>query len=144
MVTFPFEEKGEAITITGGKYAGKNGWRWLGKGNPPRQEYVIVVLEVNNEVGTRILKGNVGLPSRAGNPTNYVDAVLQQHSDIDLTLNKVCKMLAKCSVNGAHQEALMKIIIKKMNAAVAQQQVEGQKATWFGVHYEEHDEKKDI
>lgn len=140
MATFPLEEKGEAILITGGKYAGKHGWRWLGKGNPTKQVYVIVVLEVNNEVGTRILKGNVGLPERAGSPTDYVDAVLQQHSDIDQALNKACKMLAKCAVNGAHQDALLKMFLKKLNAAAGQQQSEGQKATWFSVDYDEHDE----
>jgi hypothetical protein len=65
---------------------------------------------------------------------------MQQHGEIDRALNKVCKMLAKCNVNDTHQEALLKIFLKKMNDAVGNQQDEGQKATWYSV---QHDEKKD-
>lgn len=137
MVTFSVEDKGEAIHITGGKYVGMNGWRWLGKGNPPKQTYVILILGNNKEKGIRVKKGNVGPP--CGAPTDYVDAVLQQHPDIDQAFNKVCKMLAKCQLNGTEKPLQIKFI-EKMEAAVEQQLAEGQKAAWFHVDYKEKDD----
>jgi hypothetical protein len=134
MVTFSTEDKGEAIYITGGKYVGLNGWRWLGKGNPIKQTYVIVALENDEEKGVRINKGNVGPPR--GPPTDYIDAVLQQYTDIDQALNKVCKLLAKCHLNGA-EKALQQKFLDRMRAAAQQQLAEGTKATWYVVDYEE-------
>jgi hypothetical protein len=134
MVTFSADDKGDAIHITGGKYIGLNGWRWLGKSNPPKQTYVVVLLENNKEKGVRVNKGNVGPPRCA--PVDYVDAVLQQHTDIDQVLNKACKLLAMCNLNGT-EEALQKKFLAKMQAAFEQQLADGQKATWFGVNYEE-------
>jgi hypothetical protein len=136
MVTFSMEDKGKAIHITGGKYVGLNGWRWLGKGNPPKQTYVIVVLENNDEKGIRVNKGNVGPPREGGAPTNYVDAVLQQYTEIDQALNKACKLLAKCNLNGTEKELQTKFL-EKMQAAFELQLAEGQKAAWFGINYAE-------
>jgi hypothetical protein len=133
MVTFSSEDKGKAIYITGGKYVGLNGWLWLGKGNPPKQIYVIVVLENNIEKGVRIHKGNVGPPR--GPPTDYVGAALQQYTDIDQLFNKVCKLLAKCHLTGT-EEKLQQKFLEKMQAASQQQLAEGQRATWFHVEYE--------
>lgn len=134
MVSFSADDKGEAIHITGGKYVGLNGWRWLGKGNPSKQTYVIVVLENDEEKGVRVNKGNVGPPCVA--PTDYVDAVLQQYTEINQALNKVCKLLVKCNLNGT-ETALQKKFLEKMQTAVQSQLAEGQKATWFCVNYEE-------
>jgi hypothetical protein len=58
MPTFLAEEKGEAIYVTGGKYVGLNGWRNLGKPNLPKQDYVILALALNNEIGVHLNKEN--------------------------------------------------------------------------------------
>ena len=74
-----------------------------------------------------------------GAPTDYVDAVLQQHPDIDQAFNKVCKLLAKCQLNGTEKPLQIKFI-EKMEAAVEQQRAGGQKAAWFHVDYKEKDD----
>ena len=70
---------------------------------------------------------------------DYVDAVLQQHPDIDQAFNKVCKLLAKCQLNGTEKPLQIKFI-EKMEAAVEQQRAGGQKAAWFHVDYKEKDD----
>ena len=133
MVTFSAEDKGEAIHITGGKYIGLDGWCWLKKNEPCKQTYVIVVLENGEEKGICINKGNVGPPLAA--PRDYIEATLQQHTDINQALNKVCKLLARCNLNGT-EEALQRKFLEKMRTAYGQQVALGNKATWFEVNYD--------
>jgi hypothetical protein len=140
MVTYSVEDKGEAIHITGGKYIGLSGWLWLEKPNPPKTTYVIITLKNNTEVGTRVNKGHVGPPR--GAPTDFVDAALQQHTDVDVAFNKVCKMLAKCNLNGSERELQEKFLFK-MHAAFEQQLAEGVKASWFYVDYYRADDRAD-
>jgi hypothetical protein len=61
---------------------------------------------------------------------------LQQYTDIDQAFNKVCKVLAKCHLKGT-EKTLQQKFLEKMQAAAQQQLAEGQKATWFGVEYED-------
>jgi hypothetical protein len=137
MVTFSAEDKGAPIHISSGKYVGMNGWLWLGKGHPPKQTYVVIIYECNKEKGVCVNNGNVGPPLAP--PKDFVDALLQQHPVIDQALNKVCKMFAKCQLNGS-EEALQKKILERMAAAYAQQLAEGEKATWFGVDYQDEEQ----
>jgi hypothetical protein len=136
MVTYLVEDKDEAIHIRGGKYIGLSGWLWLEKPNPPKTTYVIITLKNNTKLGTRVNKGYVGPPR--GAPTDYVAAALQQHTEIDVAFNKVCKMLAKCNLNGSERE-LQKKFLFKMHAALEQQLAEGEKASWFFVDYRADD-----
>jgi hypothetical protein len=69
-------------------------------------------------------------------PTNYVEAALQQHVDIDCALNKVCKLLAKCHLRTGHKEAAQHVFMKRMETAIHQQAAEGSKATWYHVEAE--------
>ena len=131
MVTYSSAEKGDQIRIIGGKYHGRNGWRWVGKTDTPKFTYVIVPENNGIEKGTRVMKENVGAPLEP--PKNYVDAALQQHTEIDRTFTKLCKSLAKCNLTGDEKE-LQDAFLEKMHAANAMQHA-GESATWFGVDF---------
>jgi hypothetical protein len=93
----------------------------------------MVLLENGQELGTKVKKGNVRawlMP-----PTNYVEAALQQHVDIDYALDKVCKLLAKCPLTTGHEEAAQHAFMKRMETAICQQAAEGSKATWYHVDF---------
>lgn len=132
MVMYNDDEKGEAISICGGKYCGLNGWIWLGQNKPLKQKYVILQTKDGKEKGVRVNKGNV--EARRGDPTSLVDAVLQQHSDISRDMNKLCKKLAKCRLTG-NEDELYEVIYGKIDAAYNQQLAEGPKAVWYDVDY---------
>lgn len=107
MVTYNAEEKGEPITVIGGKYLGLKGWYWHGKSNTPKQVYVILKEEDGKEeMGVRVNKENV--VSR-GVPTNYIDAALQQYPDIAHDMKQLCKKLAMCKIAGDEHELQDKI-----------------------------------
>jgi hypothetical protein len=133
MVMHKDTNKGEEICIIDGKYKKHNGWRWAGKDDTPKFTHVIVLLENEQELGTKVKKGNV----RAWlmSPTNYVEESLQQHVDIDCALDKVCKLLAKCHLRTGHQEAAQHVFMKRMETAIHQQAAEGSKATWYHVDF---------
>jgi len=76
-------------------------------------------------------------------PTNYVEAALQQHSKIDHALNKLCKLLAKCSLTG-NEAALQQAFLNRMHTASAKQHSEGQCATWFTVDFGDDSEIETI
>jgi hypothetical protein len=133
MVMHNDTNKGEEICIIDGKYKKHNGWHWAGKDDTPKFTHVIVLLENGQELGTKVKKGNVRawlMP-----PTNYVEAALQQHVDIDCALHKVCKLLAKCNLMTGHEEAAQHFFMKRMETAISQQAAEGSKATWYHVDF---------
>lgn len=133
MAVYSNEEKGNPVRIVGGKYIGREGWRRAGKANTRHYAYVILRLEDGEEKEFRIRKGNVGRPFTP--PRDYVDAVLQQHEEIDHALVKLCKLLAKCDLTGAETE-LQRAFLQQMQAAHAQQLSEGGKALWFRVDFQ--------
>jgi len=132
MVNYSDADKGEQIRITGGTYRGRNGWRWKGKADTLKRTYVIIELEDGVLKGTRLSKTNVGAPWQP--PTNYVEAALQQHLQIDETLDKLCMLLAKCNLTGEERD-LHRAFFDRMQAARVQKLSEGQSASWFHVEF---------
>jgi len=66
-------------------------------------------------------------------PSDILEKGLR-YSEIDEAFGKLCKMFAKCNLTGSEQH-LAAAFMEKMNAACAQQQLEGDNATWYVVNY---------
>jgi hypothetical protein len=132
--------RGAAIKFTGGKYKDKFGWMNSSWATTNKMQSVIVnMAEEGYEYAARIKKENFMLMSDVNTEsTNYVEAILKQHADIDEMLNKLTKEMPKCSIPMDHhgddifEEALNDWF---MNAQTDQRML-GHKATWCKVEFE--------
>jgi predicted xylose isomerase-like sugar epimerase len=88
--------KGDPIRFKGGKYKGQTGWRNDDKQDTRHRTYVIVTLLDGTVKETWVKRRNVAAPR--GHPTNYFEAVLQQHPDIEGLVEQLCFEIARCYV----------------------------------------------
>ncbi len=130
MVHFTAEDKGERICISGSLYSCLNGWHWVGKNDMAQYTYIIVKLQDGQEKGTRVKKKFVG---PFNTPTNYFNAALWQYGEVKCTFNHLCKLLAKCNLNGS-EEDLQHTFILKMQTVYANQTSKWS-PTWFQVDF---------
>ena len=116
--------KGAAIKFVGGTYQGLYGWL-----NRDRQcstcfVYVIVALKAGKEKCTKVRHENYVLRTAIRNPTNYEEAAVQQHADIDAMLRRLAKSLAECEEilpEGDSGKRISNIFLEYLQQAVATQ-----------------------
>ena len=82
--------KGASKRFIDKKYAGQVGWLDESCNHPRTQYYVCVFLSEGNEVWTRIRQEF--LADLLHQPNNFAEAVINQHPDIENTMNTPCKM----------------------------------------------------
>lgn len=103
--------KGTQIKFIGGKYQGHTGW--CDPSKKSTTHYVPVIIKISNEeeIATRVKKTNVSTNLHE-EPNTYEEALLQQHPDIEATMNKLVIALAKCRIDSV--EEVMQIFEKKL------------------------------
>jgi hypothetical protein len=80
-------ERGAAIRFVGGKYNGYTGWFNVARAHTKCMYYVIVTMGENGwEKNTRVPKSSVLAFVDERAPVSFEEAVLQQHSDIDVAM----------------------------------------------------------
>ena len=132
-------KKGQAIKFIGGSHVGCSGW--INKSKDPSEYYisVIVVLKKSKEEKfTKIKHENYVLLTAVKDATNYEEAMMQQHVDIDEMLTKVVRKMAECeliSVSGQDGQTIGNVFMDRLGKAIARQQVKGSKARWRRVRW---------
>jgi hypothetical protein len=128
--------KGDPIRFKGGKYKGQTGWRNDDKQDTRHRTYVILTLLDGTEKETWVKHRSVAAPR--GPPTNYFEAVLQQHPDIEGLVEQLCFEITRCNLGPKNQNAepIYVSIHKRLNEAMAAQAALGSRATWRMVDFE--------
>jgi hypothetical protein len=73
-------------------------------------------------------------------PMLYAKALLQQHIDIEVAMNKLVTQLATCSIqDGTTQVQLCKIFAEKLYVAMIKQNKKGSKGQYRCVEFETYD-----
>jgi hypothetical protein len=131
--------KGESIRFVGGKYDGEKGWMDKRFESTPLMYPVIVApckKTKNKEKATKVYQENVGRQQDYQEPTNFVEAMLSQHEDIDRLLEKLCKEIAKCDIRmEKHSKHLNDSFFKRLLKAQGRQRSRGHKARWRYVNW---------
>ena len=87
-------EKGNQISFVKGAYAGYEGWIDISKRKKGWSQYqhVIVKLAMDKEKATRVKVSSYRVPFEE--PRCFIEAAVQQHSDIELAVIRVCETFA--------------------------------------------------
>jgi hypothetical protein len=125
--------KGSPIKIIGGTHVGLSGWLNKTKGATNEYVHVIVKNSKKGEIATKVKHENYVLETELIAPSNYEEAMLQQHSDIDALLNKLVRSIAECEpvleTEQSYKNFLF-IVKKRLEKAKARQDAKGAKARW--------------
>jgi hypothetical protein len=122
-------QRGAEIRFVNGKYLGKMGWFDAARTHTSLCYYVIVhKYKGNGDKATRVGKASVRLLSEETNPVSLEEAVLQQHPDIEATMNKLVALFAQCGIQGESTE-VPRILSQKLVVASVAQAMKGSKAT---------------
>jgi hypothetical protein len=130
-------DKAEAIRFLGGRYAGKTGWlRHSRRKRGQLYYYVFVDLGDSTVLKTYVQIDNCE-SAEMPMPTSYAEALLQQHVDIEVAMNKLANQLATCSIQeGTTQVQLCKIFAEKLYTAMIKQEKKGSKGRYRCVEFE--------
>jgi hypothetical protein len=72
--------------------------------------------------------------------TSYAEALLQQHVDFEVAMNKLANQLATCSIQeGTTEVQLCKIFAEKLYIAMIKQEKKGSKGRYRCVEFETED-----
>jgi hypothetical protein len=130
------DDKADEIRFTGGKYVGKNGWLRRSKHLcGERKVYVLVDLGTNDAVKKTYVNIEY-VDGRAGEPTSYMEALMQQHLNIETTMNDLCKKLARFDIRTRKAELLQEFATR-LDTAVDRQEAMGRHANWKRVVFDE-------
>jgi uncharacterized Fe-S cluster protein YjdI len=125
--------KGREIRFIGGKYAGKKGW--INTDKEPGENTVPVIVELGKkgEKETYVFELSVGIaPSEA--PSSYAEAVIQQCPDLAVSLTKLARDFAKCSIH-VDPDGFFRLVQRKVLEATEQHQAKGSKALYRNIRY---------
>jgi hypothetical protein len=132
--------KGEAIRFKKGIYKGKTG----SIDNDAEGLDTMIWVYVDNWKGrhtkhTKVKKSSIAQVHVEA--TSYAEAVIQQHPDIESTLDKLCLDLAMC---GIHKDAkgIMELIHKRLEKATVEHSQLGYKKRYRHVDFDLKDFKK--
>lgn len=131
--------KGAPIKFTGGNFKGRYGWIDTSRPRKPKMQPVIVnMVEEGYENITRCMIVNYILMSDVNDvPTTYVEAMLQQHPDIDDMLFKLCREMAMCSVDEHTADQVYDVLNERIKQAKGEQDRLGHDARWRHVNFED-------
>ena len=131
--------KGDRVWFTKGKYKGLKGWICGEKGYTAKQVYVVIeeTAKYGHEIRVRVSQDSIELATiHDKEPNNYVEAVLRQHKDIDMLMNKLVEEMSKCRVTSEkHQKDIMRVIKEKLLVAELKQHAKASSALWRYVKY---------
>ena len=134
---------GEEIRFVRGKYIGYTGWIDLDGDETAVSIAVIVSGYKDKKNGrtsnktTTVRKTSVSSMAQPA-PQSRAEAIMQQHLEIEQTMEKLACQLAKCELN-PRSASIHQIFATKLQAATARQIAMGNRATWKKVQYESGD-----
>jgi hypothetical protein len=123
-------QRGVEIRFVNGTYLGHIRWLDDARTHTTFCFYVIVQnFKGNGDKPTRVGRASVRLLSEEKDPVSLEEAVLQQHPDIEATMNKLVALFVQCGIQGDSTE-VPRIVSQKLLAAGVAQAMKGSKATW--------------
>ena len=125
--------KGEPLRFKKGKYVGQLGWK-DNKG-PILGVQVYCIVQKRDGGLKRVRVNQTSVASRRAEPTTFLEAAIQQHPDLDIAMDKLAGLLAKCSIN--HSPELAEMFKERVEDAFIRQHQNGDKATWKWVNFKE-------
>ena len=133
-------DKADAIRFLGGRYAGKTGWLRHSKRSRGQLYYYVFVDLGDSTVKKTYVQIDSFEAAEMQMPSSYAEALLQQHVDIEVAMNKLVNQLATCSIQvGISGVKLCHIFEKKLNNAMIKQDKKGSKARYRCVEFETED-----
>ena len=124
------DNKGDDIRFSKGSYAGMRGWLDASKpDHPPKMYNVIIQISPVEDKVTRVMKTSVRFLVNDTIPVSMEEAVLKQHRDVDVAMDRLAALLAQCMVRPASNE-IHRIFENKIDEAWSSQTMKGEKATW--------------
>jgi hypothetical protein len=126
--------KGHAIRFVKGTYLGKEGWINAEKKGTAKKYYVIIDLG-NGETKEALVNKDSVKELDTKPAASYSEATLREHPDIEAMLDKVCRELAKCSIEN-DGTGIMEIIQRTLTQAVRKQELLGHKAVYRRVKFD--------
>jgi metal-responsive CopG/Arc/MetJ family transcriptional regulator len=139
--------RGEEIRFVGGKYIGYTGWKNL-DGNETALSIAVIVNGYRDKNGstsnktTTVRKESVRSKAQTA-PRSRAEAIMQQHPEIEKTLQKFARQLATCELN-PRSTSIQQIFVTALQDATARQIAKGNKANWKRVVYNNRDASVDI
>jgi hypothetical protein len=135
-------KKGSRIKISGSTFKGE-GWLDNSKDSTAQYTYVIYNKKGRNgkttEVHSKVKHENYLLWTELKDASNYEEAMVLQHSDIDHLLDKLVRKMAECELVGGKGTSSAKnisnILVDRLDKAVARQNVKGDGARWRRVKW---------
>ena len=139
------EDEGARIRFVGGSYVGL--WGWINKSRQQPLTRVNVIVEadpsvnpkIKREKATQVNQESFILASEEGAPITYVEAMFDQHPDMDQLLRKLCTGMAKCGLDPNDSESaqsLTAIVLQRLQKAqLTQHKKSTQKACWQHVEW---------
>jgi hypothetical protein len=130
--------RGEEIRFAKGKYMGYMGWINLA-GDETAASVPVIVQGFRKKDGSTCdkpatVRRESVRPRALPEPKSRSEACIQQHPDIEQTLEKLARQLARCEINPL-SAAIQKIFVAKLQEATPRQIVLGHKAIWKRVRY---------
>jgi hypothetical protein len=130
--------RGAEIRFVRGKYLGYMGWINL-EGKKTAASVDVIVQGYKETDGstcnraTTVRKTSVRPRAQAA-PRSRAEAIMQQHPEIEQTMEKLARQLAKCELS-TRSASILHIFATKLQDATARQIAMGNRATWKRVQY---------
>jgi hypothetical protein len=121
--------KGKPIRFIHGTYNRKTGWFDTAKVHTSCCFYVIIDMGEGRDYATRVSKNSVSVIADEILPANYVEAVLQEHPDVEAAFDKLVTLFAACGIQGESPD-ITRILSEKLIAAGVKQDMKGNMAVW--------------
>jgi hypothetical protein len=140
-------EKGEAISFISGTYQGAIGWINSSKKSKDKSKvHVIVAKEQENGNFTEKLAcvSTSSISSMPREPGCFIEAVMEQQPDVEVTLTKLCKLLVTCGVELTIKEDFKdfsRVLLEKMAREEAIKRQKGNRAQFRMVSWNKADKE---
>jgi hypothetical protein len=136
--------RGEEIRFVRGKYIGYTGWINL-DGDESDVSIAVIVSGYKDKKkgGSRFDKKKTVRKESVRSklepaPRSRAEAILQQHPEIEQTMEKLARQLAKCELSPS-SASILQIFAMKLQDATARQIAMGNRAIWKKVRYKSKD-----
>ena len=130
--------KGEEVRFVKGKYDGLKGWVSADRGYTPKEVYIIVEKTASRdfEMLARVPQSSIKMAALYNKePKSYGEAMIQQHRDIDMMMNKLVEEMVKCHIVSESCRDVQSILKGKLHEAEIRQNKMGNKALWRKVNF---------
>ena len=127
-------DKSSPIRFVGGAYGGKNGWLRKSK-SAYGVDKIWVLVDMGNSTIKKTYVNIEYIGNRLQKPKSWVDAMLQQHVNIEIEMNTLCRKLACFSLDKSAKVLILTEIAKRLDLAIGRQHAKGHRANWKRVEY---------